>query len=202
MKLFCLPGACSLTDHIVLEWIGHPYDIHVLARGEQREPAYLAINPRGTVPALQLDDGTVLTQNAAILNYLADRYPEAGLGGEGIQERAEVMRWLAYINADVHGGFKPLFSPGAFVDDEAAQQIVQQKALARLHDMFGVLNEQLKGRQWLTGAVSIADPYLFVVTRWAKAKKVDLDGFDHLESFYQRMHEDAGVKAAMKAEGI
>ncbi|HEX7815604.1 glutathione S-transferase N-terminal domain-containing protein [Dyella sp.] len=202
MKLYTMSGACSLTDHIVLEWIGHPYEVHVLERGQQREPAYMAINPFGGVPALVLDNGKVLTQNVAILSYLADRYPQAGLGGEGIEGRAEVMRWLCYINSDVHAGFKPLFGPNLFVEDATLQEVMQNKARARLREMFGVLNNRLAGREWLCDAASIADPYLFVVTRWARGKQVDLSGFDHLDAFFERMRANAGVKAAMKAEGL
>lgn len=110
MKLYCLPGACSLADHIVLEWIGKPYEISVVPR-DQLKTGYLKINPNGAVPALEVD-GWVLTQNSAILNYLADENPESGLGGDGsAKSRAEINRWLAFVNADVHPAFKPSSAP-------------------------------------------------------------------------------------------
>ncbi|RDI98083.1 glutathione S-transferase family protein [Dyella solisilvae] len=202
MKLFYLPGACSLADHIVLEWIGQPYQAERVARENLRSADYLRISPAGTVPALQEDDGWVLTENAAILNYLADKYPQAGLGGDGARGRAEVNRWLAYINSDLHPAFRPVFRPERFIDGEAAQEQLRQTALIRLRAYFERLDEQLAGRDWLTGTRSFADPYLFVVLNWAKAKGVDLGGLDNLRRFHQRMLQDAGVQAVMQHEGL
>jgi glutathione S-transferase len=203
MKLYYLPGACSMADHIVLEWIGKPYQAEAVARDALRSPEYLKINPDGSVPALVDDDGWAITQNVAILNYLMDRFPEAGLGGDGSpRARAEVNRWLAFLNADLHPAFKPLFSAQRFSADEAHHPSLQDTARQRLRGMFERLNAQLADRAWLTGNRSVADAYLFVVLRWAKAKQVDLHGLDHLDAFSKRMYADASVKAAMKAEGI
>lgn len=203
MKLYYLPGACSLADHIALEWIGQPFEAHRVEREELRSPAYLRISPAGVVPALQENDGWVLTENAAILNYLADKYPESGLGGDGsARGRAEVNRWLAYINSDLHPAFRPVFRPERFIEGEAAQEALRSIALTQLRGYFERLDGQLSGREWLTGARSFADPYLFVVLRWAMAKGVNLDGLDNLTRFQQRMLNDAGVKAAMQQEGL
>jgi glutathione S-transferase len=202
MKLYYLPGACSLSDHIVLEWIGQPYESHRVAREELGSPAYLQLNPSGMVPALQEPDGWVLTENVAILNYLADKFPLAGLGGEGARGRAEVNRWLAYLNSDLHPLFKPVFRPERFIDDTAAQEALRAKSVQRLRAYYERINTQLHGRDWLTGTRSFADPYLFVVLRWAMGKGVDLSGLDNLPRFHQRMMEDAGVKAAMQQEGL
>lgn len=202
MKLYYLPGACSLSDHIVLEWIGQPYESHRVAREELGSPAYLQLNPSGMVPALQEPDGWVLTENVAILNYLADKFPLAGLGGEGARGRAEVNRWLAYLNSDLHPLFKPVFRPERFIDDTAAQEALRTKSIQRLRAYYERINTQLQGRDWLTGTRSFADPYLFVVLRWAMGKGVDLSGLDNLARFHQRMMEDAGVKAAMQQEGL
>jgi glutathione S-transferase len=202
MKLYYLPGACSLADHIVLEWVGATYEAEAVPRDRLTSPEYLKVNPTGQVPALQDDDGWLLTENVAILAYLADRFPEAGLAGEGPRGHAEVLRWLAYLNSDVHQAFKPLFNPARFVADEAAHAELQANARTRLRGMFERLDARLADRDWLAGTRSIADPYLFVVQRWARGKGVDLSGLDHLERFAQRMREDAGVRAAMKAEGL
>ncbi|WP_130618450.1 glutathione S-transferase N-terminal domain-containing protein [Dyella amyloliquefaciens] len=203
MKLYYLPGACSLADHIVLEWIGKPYETYRVAREELGSPEYLKINPSGAVPALQEDDGWVLTENAAILNYLADLHPEAGLGGDGsVRARAEVNRWLAYINSDLHPLFRPVFRPDRFIDDATAQEALRVKSVERLRAYYERLDAQLGGKDWLTGSRSYADPYLFVVLRWATAKGVDLGGLDNLARFHQRMLEDAGVKSAMQQEGL
>lgn len=202
MKLYYLPGACSLADHIVLEWIGQPYEACAVPRDQLRSPDYLKISPNGMVPALQEDDGWVLTENVAILNYLAERFPEAKLAGDSPRDHAEVLRWLCFLNADVHPAFKPLFAPARFVSDEATHAELQENARVRLRGMFERLDTQLAGRDWLTGTRSMADPYLFVVLRWAKGKSVDLTGLAQLERFSARMREDAGVQAAMKAEGL
>jgi glutathione S-transferase len=203
MKLYYLPGACSMADHIVLEWIGQPYEAHRVARDELGSPDYLRVNPAGVVPALQEADGWVLTENAAILNYLADKYPQAGLGGDGsARGRAEVNRWLAYINSDLHPAFRPVFRPERFIDGEAAQESLRNTAIAKLRRYYERLDTQLAGREWLTGTRSFADPYLFVVLNWAKGRGVDLSGLDNLARFHQRMLQDAGVKAAMQQEGI
>jgi glutathione S-transferase len=203
MKLYYLPGACSMADHIVLEWIGKPYQAEAVARDALRSPEYLKINPDGAVPVLVDEDGWSINQNIAILNYLMDRFPEAGLGGDGSpRARAEVNRWLAFLNADVHPAFKPLFSAQRFSADEAHHPTLHDMARERLRGMFERLDAQLANHEWLTGHRSVADAYLFVVLRWAKAKQVNLHGLDHLEAFTKRMYADAGVKAAMKAEGI
>lgn len=203
MKLYYIPGACSMADHIVLEWIGEPYQTEAVARDALRLPAYLHINPSGQVPALIDDDGWVLTENVAILNYLMDRFPQAGLGGDGSpRQRAEVNRWLAFLNSDVHPAFKPIFAAQRFVSDETQHAAMHELARQRLRGHFERLDAQLADRAWLAGHRSVADAYLFVVLRWAKAKEIDLQGLDHLDAFRQRMHADAGVKAVMEAEGI
>jgi glutathione S-transferase len=203
MKLYYLPGACSMADHIVLEWIGKPYEAHQVARDALRSPEYLKLNPIGQVPTLVDDDGWALTENVAILNYLIDLFPEAKLGGDGSpRARAEVNRWLCFLNAEVHPAFKPLFGPQRFIADESQHAAVQESARQRLRGHFERLNTQLADREWLTGHRSVADAYLFVVLRWAKGKQVDLDGLDRLEAFSARLHADTGVKAAMQAEGF
>lgn len=202
MKLYYSPGACSLSDHIVLEWIGQPYEAVRLSSKQRQSPEYLAINPAGAVPAFE-DDGWVLTQNAAILNYLADRFPEAGLGGDGsLRGRAEVNKWLAMANADIHPAFHPLFGAPAYLQDPALVELSKQAARNKLRVMFERVDRQLAGRDWIAGSRSIADPYLFVVTRWALAMDVDLTGLDHLHRFFDRMLADAGVQRALKQEGL
>lgn len=202
IKLYYSPGACSLADHIVLEWIGKPYEAVRVSREERRAPAYLAINPAGAVPALE-DDGWVLTQNAAILNYLADTHPEAGLGGDGTPRgRAEVNKWLAVSNSDIHPSFHPLFGATAWLHDPELVEKSKDVARTKLRGLFERMDAQLAGRDWLAGARSIADPYLFVVLRWAKAMDVDLSGLGNLERFFTAMLADPGVRRALEQEGL
>ena len=202
MKLYTKPGACSLTDHIVLEWIGKPFEVKVLTGAEMKQPEYLAINPAGAVPAL-VDGDFKLTQNAAILNYLADLNPESHLGGDGTpKSRADINRWLSFLNADVHPAFHPLFGSTAFLEDAAAIEKTKDAARKKLRGLFERANQQLEGRDWLTGTRSIADPYLFVTLQWTKKLGVDLSGLDNLAAFDKRMAADAGVQRALRTEGL
>jgi glutathione S-transferase len=197
MKLYFSPGSCALADHIVLAWIGKPYELKKITREERAEPAFLKLNPAGAVPVYE-EDGWVLTQNAAILNYLADKFPEARLGGDGTPKgRAEVNRWLAFINSDVHPAFKPMFGDAAFLEDPALIEKARANARTKLRKLFERLDAQLAGRDWLVGARSIADPYLLVVLRWARGQNVDLSGLDNLARFMKHMNEDAGVRKAL-----
>ena len=201
MKLYTSPGACSMADHIVLQWIGAPFQAQVVSREQRKSPEFLALNPAGAVPVFE-DDGWVLTQNAAILNYLADRFPDAHLGGDGTPKgRAEVNRWLAFLNADVHPAFKPLFGSAASLGEQA-EQAAKDNARTTLRGYFERADAQLAGKDYLTGARSIADPYLFVVIQWAKKNGIDLSGLDNIAAFDRRMAADSGVQAAMKAEGL
>lgn len=201
MKLYTSPGACSLADHIALQWTGAPFEAHVVNREQRKQPEFLALNPAGAVPVLQKGDW-VLTQNAAILNYIADKFPEAKLGGDGSPEsRAETNRWLAFLNSDMHPAFHPMFGATSALGDEANAK-AQELAKAKLRGHFERADAQLAGKDWLTGSRSIADPYLFVVTQWAKKLAIDLSGLDNLAAFDARMAADPGVQAAQKAEGL
>jgi glutathione S-transferase len=201
MKLYTSPGACSLADHIALQWIGQPFEAVLVTREQRKAPEFLALNPAGAVPVFERD-GWVLTQNAAILNYLADAFPDARLGGDGTPEgRAEVNRWLALLNADVHPAFHPYFGSTAWLGEDVAAR-TKEAAGTRLRGYFERIDAQLAGREWLVGERSIADPYLFVVTRWAEGVGVDLAGLSHVAAHFDRMRHDAGVQAALKAEGL
>jgi len=200
MKLYYYPGACALADHIVLEWIGATYDLVEMNRTSVKSPDYLALNPNGNVPLLQ-DGDFLLTENVAILVYLAELHPEARLLGDGTPRgRAEVLRWLAFLNSDVHGAFKPIFSPWHFYPDEAGAPEVVEAARGRVRDFLERLDAQLDQRDWLAGERSIADPYLFVMLRWAVGQEIDIADLDNLVRFMERMYEDADVQVAIGAE--
>lgn len=202
LKLYYMPGACSLATHIVLEWIGAPYEAQRVSRAELKSPAYLQINPAGAVPAL-LADGTVLTQNAAVLNYLAERFPAARLGGDGTAiGHATVQSWLGFANSDIHPAFKPLFGATAYLEDEAAIEKSKAHARKMLRAFFERIDAQLQNHDWIAGSRSIADPYLFAMLRWTPGVKVDLSGLGAVERFQARMHQDKGVAQALKDEGL
>jgi glutathione S-transferase len=202
MKLYYSPGACSLADHIALQWIGQPYEAIRVSREDRKTPAYLKINPAGAVPAFE-QDGWVLTQNAAILNSLADSFPQAGLGGDGTPKgRAEVNKWLALVNSDIHPAFHPLFGSTAYLGDETLIDKSKDVARTKLRGLFERVDAQLAGKDWISGNRSIADPYLYVVSRWAKAQGIDLTGLDNLVRFVARMEADPAVQKVLKDEGL
>ena len=197
MKLYVTPGTCALADHIVLAWSGKPYEVQKVPREERQHPWFLKLNPAGAVPVYE-EDGWVLTQNTAILNYLAEKFPEAKLGGDGTAKgRAEVNRWLAFVNSDMHPAFKPLFNSTAYLEDPVVIEKTKDNARATLRKMFQSVDAQLAGRDWVVGTRSIVDPYLFVTLRWAKGQNIDLSGLDNLARFFKRMEDDAGVKKAL-----
>jgi glutathione S-transferase len=202
MKLYYSPNTCASADHIVLEWIGKPYRTQRLSREERAMPAFKAINPSGAVPVLEVD-GWVLTQNTAILNYLADTHPEARLGGDGSAKgRAEVNRWLAFVNSDVHPTFKPLFGATAYLEDAAAIEKTRENARTSLRTLFVRADAQLAKNDWIAGTRSIADPYLYVTLRWARGTGVDLSGLDNLARFVTRIEADPGVRRVLADEGL
>lgn len=203
MKLYSKPGACSTADHIALQWTGQPFEVEVVTAQQIKEPAYLALNPAGSVP-LVVDGDFVLPQNAAIMGYIADSYPEAGLAGDGSpRQRAEATRWLAFCNSDLHPAFLPLFAPGLFMSGAENYDTVKALAAKRVRKHFETADKRLgETGEWLAGFRSFADPYLYVTMGWAKKLGIDLTGLDHLAAFDERMSADPGVRAALKAEGL
>lgn len=202
MKLYTMPGACSTACHISLRWSGLPFDVQVLEREELKSSEYLAINPSGAVPVL-VDGDFVLTQNAAILGYVADRAPSAGLAGDGSpRQRAEAGRWLAFVNADLHPAFHPLFGPARFIADETQHDALKAAARVRLRGMFERAEAQLQRGKWLAGFRSYADPYFYITLRWASRTGVDLGDLHATDAFRARLEADAGVRAALAAEGL
>ena len=202
MKLYTKPGACSTADHIALQWTGQPFEVQVMTAEEMKTPAYRAINPTGAVPAIK-DGDFVLTQNAAIMGYIADSFPQAGLAGDGSpQQRATAARWLAFVNSDVHPAFSPLFAPSKFIGEEAQFDAIKTAARKRVHGVFELADKQLADHEWLAGFRSYADPYLYITLRWAEKLGIDISDLPHLVAFKQRMAADPGVPAALKAEGM
>jgi glutathione S-transferase len=197
MKLYFTPGTCALADHIVLTWIGKPFEAQKVSREERQQPWFLKLNPAGQVPVYE-EDGWVLTQNGAILNYLADKFPESKLGGDGSpKSRAEINRWLAFVNSDVHPAFKPLFGAANYLEEPALIEKAKENARQNLRKLFERLDAQLAGRDFVVGTRSIVDPYLFVTLRWAEKQNVDLTGLGNLAHFMRVMNEDPGVKKAL-----
>lgn len=205
MKLYSKPGACSLVDHIVLYWSGLPFEVELVDLAQMKSPEFLALNPAGAVPLLCEGDWA-LTQNPAILHYIADQVPDKALdGGSDLRTRAEVNRWLAFLNADLHPQYFPMFGATAYLEDAAVIAKTQAHAKQKLRSLYQRANAHLAGgQQWLAGTAhpTIADAYLYVTLRWAQGIGVDLSGLDALAGLRARMEADAGIQAALKAEGL
>lgn len=203
MKLYSFPGSCALASHIALEWSGKPYSVELIKKDDLDQVKFRQLNPSHHVPILE-GEGWVLDQNAAILGYIAAIAPEAKLhGDETPLGRAEVDRWLGLVNSEIHPAYKPLFGTTAYLGDEAVIEKTKDNARRQLRKMFERCNAQLGKHPWIAGETrSIADAYLFVMLMWSHLVKVDLSGLDNLKKYEQRMRGDAGVKKALKDEGL
>lgn len=201
MKLYYLKGACPLVTQIVLEWMGLPYEAESVERDALKNPEFLALNPVGSVPVL-IDGDLVLTQTVAILEYLTELHPDAGLHGADIVERTEVRRWLNFANSDLHRTFSILFGAQTYSDDPAIQKVLIDKTAERLRFLYGVIDKQLEGKDWMTGRRSIADSYVYVTGLWARVKELDLSNLQNLQRFMRRLDADPGVQAALKKQGL
>ena len=198
--LYYAPAACSLAVHIILTELGEtPKLVRVSTKTKKMEDGgdYLAITPKGYVPALRLPGGEILTENAAILQHLADGKPDIVAPRAGTLERARVNEWLTYNTSEIHKTFSPLFNP-ATPDD-------QKKALKeKLASRFDFVEKHLSdGRSYLTGEkFTIADAYLFVVVNWSNFTGIDLAAWPTLKAFQARVQARPHTQAAMKAEGL
>ncbi len=200
MKLYYAPGACSLSPHIVAREAGLPFELKKVDNKNKTVEGggdYWKVNPRGYVPALELDNGQILTEGPAIVQYLADQKPESGLAPKnGSMERYRVQEWLNFITSEIHKQFTPLFKPNT-PDDY--KPIAKQNIENRLD----WLDKQLAGKDYLMGKTfTVADAYLFVVLNWTKFKDIDLNRWSNLAAFQKRVASRPKVKEALQAEGL
>ncbi|POT57478.1 glutathione transferase GstA [Citrobacter amalonaticus] len=200
MKLFYKPGACSLASHITLRESGKDFtlvSVDLMKKRLENGDDFFAINPKGQVPALLLDEGTLLTEGVAIMQYLADAVADRQLlAPTGSISRYKTLEWLNYIATELHKGFTPLFRPDT-------PEEYKPTARAQLEKKLQYVNESLKDDQWICGQrFTIADAYLFTVLRWAQPVKLNMEGLSHIAAYMKRMAERPSVVAALKAEGI
>ncbi len=199
MKLYYSPGACSLSPHIVAEEAGLKLDyVKVNLKEHKTEDGgdFYAVNPKGYVPALGLDDGSVLAEGPAIVQYLADRNPDSGLAPKaGTFARYKLQEWLTFIGTELHKNFSPLFGGGS---DE-----VKAQSREKIAKRFTYVDSELAGKQYLLGdSFTAADAYLFVMLFWAGAMKIDISSLSNLTAYRARVGARPGVQAALKAEGL
>lgn len=201
MKLYYSPGACSMAPHIALRELGLPFEAvqvdlgthKLLKTGED----YYRINPKGYVPAIELDDGSLLTEDAAILQYLADRKPEAGLlAAPGSMQRYRTIEWLTFISSELHKGFSPLWKANM---PEAAKKI----ALDRLKQRFELMDKHLADHDFLMGdKFTVADAYAYTIINWANFLKIDLGQWRNLQAYMRRVAMRPAVREITLAEKL
>ena len=200
MKLYYSPGACSLSPHIVLLEAGLPFTLDkadLRSKKTSTGTDYLTINSKGAVPALQLDDGKILTEGPAIVQYLADLKPDSGLAPRvGTFERYQLMETLNYITSEVHKGFGPLFNPEASAEwKDAARTALGKK--------FDWLSGHIGDKPYLMGnTFTVADAYLFTVLSWSGHVGIDLGKWPVLTAYQSRVAQRPKVQQALREEGL
>jgi len=200
MKLYYSPGACSLSPHIVLAESGLPFDLDKVdfsTMKSERGADFSKVNPKGYVPVIELDDGEVLTEGAAIVQYLADLVPKKKLAPvAGTMNRYRLQEWLNFIATELHKGYSPLFNPN-LPDD------LRAKSIERLGNRMGVVARHLEGRSYLMGDnFTVADAYLFTILRWSPRVKLDLSRWPVLSAYQQRIAKRPAVQHALEDEGL
>ncbi len=200
MKLYYMPGACSLASHIALYESGLQFEVASVDRKNRTTSdgyAFGQINSKGYVPALRLDDGQVLTENVAVLLYIADRNPQAqpAPSGESI-ERYRLVEWLAFITSEIHKGFSPLFNPAASDDTKHYMRTHLAKRLDWLNTTLGTNGFLMRA------AFTVADAYLFTVLRWGDRVGVELERWPNLKHYHTALAARPSVVAAMRAERL
>jgi len=200
MKLYYSPGACSLSPHIALLEAGIPFDLQKVSTKTKEIDGggdFWKINGKGYVPALQLDNGEILTEGPAIVQYIADLKPESGLAPKtGTLERYRVQEWLNFITSEIHKQFSPLFNPATSAEWKVG-------VTDNLNRRFEWLNKQLEGKSYLMGdKFTVADAYLFTVLSWGKHVNIDLAKWPVLAAYVARVAARPKVQEALMAEGL
>lgn len=204
LELYYAPGACSLAPHIMLEEAGTKFTAHKLdfSKGEQRAPEFLKINPHGRVPTL-IADGTAITENPAILSYIAERFPESRLIPESLLGRARVRQLLSFLSGTVHVTFAHIFRPERYVGEGGPVDAAKTTARVALEGYFAEIDGYYSANDWVAGdAYSVADGYPFVFYRWARRAGFDMRGHEAWMKHVWRMLDRPAVARAIEAEGL
>lgn len=206
MKLYYKAGVCSLSPHIVMAELNLAYELEAvdLVTKQMASGDFRTVNPKGSVPALKMDNGEVLTEGSVIVQYLADQKPESGLMPKfGTVERYRCLEWLNFIGTELHKNFSPLFAAGRLLKETETQNELKASYIGMLETKFSYVAEKLEGKKYLMGETfTVADAYLFTVLSWTKPLKMDLGKWPNLASFMARVAERPGVMKAMKEEGL
>jgi glutathione S-transferase len=200
MKLYYVPGACSLAPHIAACEAGIELQLEKVEIGTKKTEKgrdFLSINPKGYVPALELDSGEILTEGPAIMQFLADHRPEARLAPvNGTLERYRLIEWLGFINSEIHKSYGPPFNP------QTPPSVLDER-IETLKKRFAFVDGSLGAESFLLGCqFSVADAYLFVMLSWSDLFKIDLSSLASLTAFHGRVGSRSGVREALKEEGL
>jgi glutathione S-transferase len=200
MKLYYSPGACSLSPHIVAREAGVSIEyekVDLRAHKTENGTDFMTVNPKGYVPALRLDDGSVLTEGPAIVQYLADQKPASKLApAAGTVERYRLQEWLAFIGTELHKNFGPLFNP-------ATPDALKQMVKANIEKRLAYVNDQVAKRQFLLGdTFTAADAYAFTIINWTNFVGMDLKAYPNVAAYMGRIAGRPKVQEALKAEGL
>jgi glutathione S-transferase len=204
MKLFTMPGACSMASHIALIWADLPFTLAILDHDGVHGAEFARINPKASVPTLVLDEGAVITESLAVLLYIAEISPSSHLGAssDDALARARLNEAMSELVSEVHKAYAPIFVPGRYVTDAAAQGSVTQAAYILLDQKFAHIEALMSdGREWLVlGHRSVADAYLYVMCSWKDNTPTPLFNFPHLAAHSARLKADAGVRRAAREQ--
>ena len=202
LTLYYSPGACSMAPHIALEEAGASYALQLVSipKGEQQAPEYLNVNSRGKVPALRTDEG-VLTENVAILTYLARSFPHAKLLPEEPIGMARCLSHMAYLSNTVHPAFTHIVRPGRFATDEAAHENLKATGRENAWKLLQELDRLLVGKEWVLGSqYSAADPYTLVIYGWGKLHRLPVEGLKNYTALKDRMLQRPAVQKVLERE--
>ncbi len=201
--LYTMPGTCSLAANIAIAWIDAPVVVENMKYGDHKKDAYLAINPKGKVPAIKFADGDVLTELSAILAWLGAEH-----GGEGYARDSKLGRReaeaLSFMTTEVHASYGPHFAAQNFANSESAQEEVKQAAYDTLKGHYQRMEDNLSSSngEWYLGEKSFADTFLYVLVRWLDQTPLSLDDYPALAAHRDRMEQDQGVKTALARQDM
>lgn len=202
LKLYYLPGSCSTVPHVALEWAKAEYEAQAVDRDFIKSLKYLALNPQGAVPLLQ-NGAWTLTQNIAIIDYVDEKYPAAKIFGSGNAEaRAKARQWLAFANTDVHKAFGFIFRPGQLIEGEAEEAHIRANAVKRVGTLLAVADQVLQTQDYLTGEITIADVYVYIILRWARSMDIAFPELTALPAYFDRVESNEGVQRVLKQQGL
>jgi glutathione S-transferase len=203
LTLFYGPGACSMASHITIEECGASYEAKqvALAKAEQKTPEYLKINPRGKVPALRLDDGSVITENTAILTYLAKRFPEKNLFPKDVAAEARCISMMAWLSNTVHPAFTHILRPERFSEDQSAFPSIKEMGKKNFWGALQEIDALVAGKKWMQGEqFTTCDPYALVFYGWGARVELPVKDLKDYTAWKNRMLERPAVRKILERE--